>query len=499
MDRPTVLYIRIFLLLVLVLSGASRVFAAGENQLDGNPALFSVMAALQAAGFAANGSISPAGEAVQQQLAGKNLQVVSELANFVATHHKPSFGADLAQYVSFALSVSDPPEFKSKFQSGEVPPDVVALEGFEKLMVRFHTEAGIGGLWLKLQPMLDQTLARYQEPVSRTIFETTGYLRNPTSGYMGRHFQVYLDLLGRPGQIQTRSYGDDYYIVLTPAQEPQTDEIRHAYLHYLMDPLATKFSEAVNKKRSLEDYALGSPILDENYKADFLLLTVESLIKAVESRLVRGPVEKRQAMVKQALEEGFVLTPYFAEALPVYEKQEVAMRLYFPDMIAAIDLKKETNRLETVKFATTRPERKMAEPLSVPVPAAPMSPAAKSLETAEQLYSDKKYDQAGEAFRRVLQQTEDKTLHARTYYGLARIAALQRDPELAEKLFHKTLELTPDSQTRAWTEVYLGRLSDASGEREQAVQHYQAALAVKEASAGARQAAGQGLKNKFQK
>lgn len=493
------MYIRTVFYLVLVLSAGPHAFAAGENQLDGNPALFSVMAALQAAGFAANGSISPVGEAVEQQLAMKKLQVVSELKNFVDTHHKKPFAADLAQYVSFALSVSEPPEFNSKFQSGEIPPDVVALEGFDKLMVRFYAEANIGSLWLKLQPVLDQTLARYQGPVSRTIFEATGYLRNPTSGYMGRHFQVYLDLLGRPGQIQTRSYGDDYYIVLTPATEPQTNEIRHAYLHYLMDPLATKFSEGVNKKRSLEDYALGSPILEESYKADFLLLTVESLIKAIESRLVRGPVEKKQAMVKQALEEGFVLTPYFAEALPVYEKQEVAMRLYFPDMIAAINLKKESERLENVKFATIRVEGKMAEPLSAAVPLQPLSGAAKSLEIAEQFYSDNNYEAAGEAFRRVLQQTEDKTLHARSYYGLARIAALQKDPELAEKLFHKTLELTPDSQTRGWAEVYLGRLSDLSGEREQAVKHYQAALAVKDASAKARQAAEQGLKNKFQK
>jgi hypothetical protein len=51
----------------------------------------------------------------------------------------------------------------------------------------------------------------------------------------------------------------------------------------------------------------------------------------------------------------------------------------------------------------------------------------------------------------------------------------------------------------AWAEVYLGRLSDAAGERDQAAQHYQAALAVEGASSGARQAAEQGLKTKFQK
>jgi tetratricopeptide (TPR) repeat protein len=482
----------------LILPGVSRTYAAEQNQLDGNAALFSVMTALQAAGFDPNGSVTPLGAGIQEHIAGKKLQVVSELTNFVATHHKPTLGEDLAQYVSFALSVTDPPEFQSKFRSGEVPPDVVALEGFEQLMIRFHRDAGIGDIWTKVQPQLDQTLAKYQEPVSRTLLEATGYLRNPTSGYMGRRFQVYLDLLGRPNQIQTRSYGDDYYVVLTPAQEPQIEEIRHAYLHYLLDPLATKFSEPVNKKRSLGDYAQASPVLEEYYKSDFLLLTIESLIKAIESRLFHGPVDKREAIVKKGLSEGFVLTPYFAEALPAYEKQEVAMRLYFPDMIAAIDLKKEDKRLEKVEFATRREGKKVSESVPRPPPA-PVSPAEKSLQSAEKLYADRDLDQARDVYRRVLEQTEDKSLHARTYYGLARIAALQKDPELAEKLFRKTLEAAPDSQTRAWAEVYLGRLADASGEREQAAQHYQAALAVEGASSGARQAAEQGLKIKFQK
>jgi tetratricopeptide (TPR) repeat protein len=152
-----------------------------------------------------------------------------------------------------------------------------------------------------------------------------------------------------------------------------------------------------------------------------------------------------------------------------------------------------------VKFASVRSERKMSEPLSGKGQAPVLSPAEKTLESAENLYGEKKYDKASEAFRKVLEQTDSKPIHARTYYGLARIAALQRDPDLAEKLFHKTLELTPDAQTRAWTEVYLGRLSEIAGEQEEAVRHYQAALAVKEASKAARQAAEQGLKTKSQK
>jgi hypothetical protein len=46
--------------------------------------------------------------------------------------------------------------------------------------------------------------------------------------------------------------------------------------------------------------------------------------------------------------------------------------------------------------------------------------------------------------------------------------------------------------------VYLGRLSDAAGDRDQAVRHYQAALAVQGASPAAREAAEKGAQRSFQ-
>jgi hypothetical protein len=46
---------------------------------------------------------------------------------------------------------------------------------------------------------------------------------------------------------------------------------------------------------------------------------------------------------------------------------------------------------------------------------------------------------------------------------------------------------------KAWAHVYLGRLADAAGERQEALRHYQAALAVEGGSAAARAAAEKGL------
>lgn len=470
----------------LILLGMSAK-AAEQTELNGNPTLFSVMAALTAADYDSGSSADhPLRAAVRENIQAKKLQVVSELKSFIETHRKTDRGADLGQYISFALASGEPPEFKPHFQGSEVPPDVEALEGFQRLMQRFHQEAGIQDLWDRSQGAIEQELARYQEPVTRSILEVNGYFRNPTSGYMGRRFLVYLDLLGPANQVVTRSYKDDYFIVVTHSAEPPIRDIRHAYLHYLADPLATKFYSKLEKKRGVIDYAEAAPALEESYRSDFLLLATESLLKAVESRL-----DKRPAEVQQALEQGFVLAPSFAEQLPAYEKSGASMRLSFPDMVDAIDLKKEERRLESVKFAAAKPVR--TGPIAPDVEQPKLSPAEQSLEQAEKLYTGRDLDKARETYLRVLRETEDRSVHSRVYYGLARIAALQKNPELAQQLFQRTLELKPDSHTKSWTEVYLGRLSENSSNPQDAFEHYRAALAVQDAPSGAKQAAEQGL------
>jgi tetratricopeptide (TPR) repeat protein len=91
-----------------------------------------------------------------------------------------------------------------------------------------------------------------------------------------------------------------------------------------------------------------------------------------------------------------------------------------------------------------------------------------------------------------LQQTDQKPMHAAAYYGVARIAAKKKDPETAERMFEKTLELEPEPWVKAWALVYLGRLSMAAGDGSQAGKYFQKALAVDGASDEARKAAQQG-------
>ncbi len=470
---------------------------AEQGQLDGSPSLFAVLAALHAAGYDpdyASVSNSTLRQQIRQHLAQKNIPSVAELRAFVKAHGQGNWATDISPYISFALSVEGPPDFKYRFQPAEIPPDVRPLAGFEQLVAKFYAEADLGTLWTQVQPAYDQAIASYQAPVTQAVLEANAYLRNPTSGYLGRRFQIYLDLLGPPNQVQTRSYRDDYFVVVSPSSEPQTDEIRHAYFYYLLDPLSLKYGTAVYRVRGLIDYAQGAPALDEAYKNDASLLITGSLIKAIEARLTRGGPAAQQAVVNQALAEGFVAAPAFYELLGAYEKQDRAMRLYYPDLIAGIDLRKEARRLDKVEFASTRAAKTVKAP---PQPEVEASPTEKALEDAQTLYEQRKLDESRQAYTRVLQTEAAKEVHAKAYYGLARIAARQRDPELAEQLFRKALDSGLDPEMQSWSLVYLGRLADAQGQRERAVESYRAALEVKGASDKAHDAAEQGLKESF--
>jgi tetratricopeptide (TPR) repeat protein len=487
-----------FALAVLVYPCASR--AADKGQLDADPALFTVLAALNAAGYDADLNSTanhPLRNAVREYLKGRNIPSLSELKLFVASHKMPDSNAEVSQYVSYALSIDGPPDFGYRYPMSELAPDVMRLDGLAPVLARFYKEADLETVWNKSQPAFAELIEAYQEPVSRAVMQANAYLRNPTSGYLGRRFQIYLDLLGPPNEVHTRSYKDDYFIVISPSREMRTEDIRHAYLHYLLDPLVLKFAESMSHARGLADFAEAAPALPESYKTDFTLLATECLIKAVETRLM--PANKREAVVNQALREGFVMTPAFAEGLPAYEKQQQALRLYFPDMVKAIDLHREEVRLSQVQFVRDRAVATIKAPPPPPEPKVELTGPQKELAAADALYTERKLDAAKEAFSRLLQTTPDRAIHSRAYYGLARIAVLQREPEIAEKLFRRTLELDPDPEVRGWSLVYLGRLFDAEGEREQATVNYKAALAVEGVSPGARQAAEKGLKESFTK
>jgi len=103
------------------------------------------------------------------------------------------------------------------------------------------------------------------------------------------------------------------------------------------------------------------------FAADHLVLAGTEADGLLRSDDAGGTWHRPPALVDQALREGYILTPYFAEQLAEYEKQPEAMRLYFPKMVAGINRRRESQRLADVKFAAT-PEVRVVHGSAAPIP-----------------------------------------------------------------------------------------------------------------------------------
>src|SRR5260370_39612610 len=98
-------------------------------------------------------------------------------------------------------------------------------------------------MWLKQQAEYDAQVARFHDPVAGAITGTDLYLKMPFTSYAGRRFVVFLEPMLPPGQVNSRNYADNYFLVVSPAagklgDSLRLEEIRPTYPHCVTDPLA---------------------------------------------------------------------------------------------------------------------------------------------------------------------------------------------------------------------------------------------------------------------
>jgi len=481
---------RIFLLAALISVGLARLDAAANTlQLDHDQTVFYVMAAVNAAGYDDGINLpdnNPLRKQVRDYLAARKISVLPDLKLFYRHHMQKAASQDLPQYISWALSVKGAPDFAWKGRDVDVPPDAKALDGFQQLMIDFYREANLAELWKAVQPAYDKEIARYHEPLLNMTGTVEAYLRVSTADYLERHFHAWVELLAAPQMVSTYHYADDTFVIISPADQPHMYDIRHAYLHFQIDPIMIRYAVDLKQKRSMLDLVQTAPLSDD-YKTDFVLLANESLIKAVEARL-----DKDAPAIDRATHQGYIMTPYFSDQLPVFEKQQQGMRFYADDMINAIDLQAETARLTGVKFDAAPLQRK-AQQVVIAGPDA--TPAAKTLEKAEAAYTARSLDEARTLFTKAIDQKGEAAEHAQAWYGLARISVLENRASVAIQLFQKVLESSPDDFTRGWADVYLARISKSQHDFNLATKYYQDALAVNGASDKAKQAASSELQD----
>jgi tetratricopeptide (TPR) repeat protein len=437
---------------------------------------------------------------------------------FIAQHRMTGTEKDISQYISLALYLTPPPEIETSVELPEMPPDSTQVAEIVPLLKDFVAAVDLHGIWLTVHPIYDQEAARLHDPLSQMIVSTNLYLKLPASTYEGRRFIVVIEPMLSPSTVNARVYGTDYVVVVSPVNgQIRMSDVRHTYLHYVIEPLLYARANAVDRAQPILKEVRDAP-LEFVYRSDAVALTIECLIKAIEARTMDTgvPVFKvpanidredvprieherqvyqqkvdaiRVATVRHDMEQGFVLTQYFYEQLIAFEKDPASLKDSIGEMVYGMDVDQQIHRARQTEFDTqsdgdvlqhSQPHKLTGLDL------AEARLAAGDVATASSL--------AQQALAVKSDSLEAIANDARADFILARAAALTGHPDDAISDFQKTLSTSKEPRLLAWSHIYLGRMLDLSCKRDEALAEYKEALAVRDGAQDTRLAAERGVK-----
>jgi hypothetical protein len=509
---------------------AARIEQGGAAvTLEVSEPLFQIAAALNACGYDAGLDTSAPVRSevradINQALAASEAARDSrdKLCAYIALHRLNDNGLDIGQYVSLALYLSPPPELTPNLDETQLPPQAAAVINVLPLLRTFAGEIHLHYIWLQHRAQYDALTARVHDPMENMIVNTNIYLHQPVSTYDGRRFLVLLEPMLSPNLTNARIYGIDYIIVMSPDNAPAVPvsmhQIRHIYLHYVVEPQVYSRGLAMERMQPLLRGVQYAP-LEFFYKSDIVALMTECMIKAVEAHLyvIAEPPPKRVSGAKSRADlelydtqkaaydsqnavardklvilderQGWVLTRYFYDGLSTMQRNGDGLREEIAPMIYGMDVEGQRRHAEQILFlkdAPTDPLRPQPQPRKI-----------EGMDLAELDLMKGESGAAADLAEKAL--ADPAGDHARAAYVMARIDLMEGDPEKATQGFEQTLTLSKDPRTMAWSHIYLGRLYDSMNPpaRDKAVAEYKAALAARDSRPDTKQAAESGIAKPF--
>ncbi|MFZ0305820.1 MAG: hypothetical protein WAL75_24245 [Terracidiphilus sp.] len=498
--------------------------------------VFAVAAALNACGYDEGLNDSPdvrkrVREEIDQALAKSEQARAARdaVCLFVAQHRMTGTEHDISQYISLALYLTPPPALETTADLAEMPPDATQVAEFVPLLRTFAAATDLHGIWLTVRLTYDDEAAKIHDALSQMIVNTNLYLKMPAETYTGSRFIVIVEPLLSPGMVNARIYGVDYVVVVSAEKgSVRMSDVRHTYLHYVIDPLLYARSNAIDREQPILKEIRDAP-LEYRYRSDVLPLTIECLIKAIEARTmdtgvaiykIPGSIDRsdlpryeherqltldkaeavRRALVQHDMNQGFVLTQYFYEQLLQFERDPASLKDDIGEMVYGMDVDQQVHRARNTIFDKQADQDVLQH-------SAPHK--LTGLDLAEARLSNGDVNTASEMAKQVLSHQGDTVDSvadaARAHFILARVDLMsvhanetedQAETTVNDAIdqFNKTLATSKDQRLLAWSHIYLGRVLDLECKRDEAVAEYNAALAVRDGRLDTRLAAERGVK-----
>lgn len=476
-------------ILILLLAPAGRSQAQIPSILiQPDIRVFTVLGALRAAGFD-EGSLllHPAGLPIAREFGNLPTGVTARLKSFYDSHRgEEDPQKELTKYISLAFVIDGPPDFKPLLAAGQMPPDASSVAELTNLLGEFYAKARVESIWSRYKHLHDRAVVAYRPLVNRMIMTTEGYLRMRSGVYRGRQLVLVPDHLVPPNTFNARTYQSSYYFLFSPSKSPKVSEIRHQFLHFLLDPFAARYPLPVEQRKILTEIMLAGSEQPESAGQGVQEMVTESLIKAVEMRLDRLPREEAEGALNEAVRSGALLCHHFFEALQQFEKEFEGFQLYYRTLLSGLDISDVWEVRQAVISSSPRKMPRAERPTEV----------ERLMRQAKSSLGSEELERAAELFNLVLDRHDSRNGEA--LYGLGIVAVSRGDKNTARDYFGRAVasESCPDS-VKVWAYIYLGRLFDLDDDREEAILQYRAAVALGDDTRGAQAVARSGLLEPF--
>jgi tetratricopeptide (TPR) repeat protein len=440
---------------------------------------------------------------------------------YIAQHRMTGTEHDIAQYISLALYLTPPPEMETSDDLAAMPPDSTQVVEIVPLLRDFVSAVDLHGIWLAVHSTYDKEIERLHDPLTKMIVATDLYLKMPADTNFGRRFVVVIEPMLSPNVVNARIYGTDFVVVVSPVNgQIRMNDVRHTYLHYVIEPLLNARANAIDRMQPVLKEVHDAP-LEFRYRSDTVPLTIECLIKAIEARTMDTGVPEykipanadrsdlpryeherqiyqqrvdavRLATVHHDMTQGWVLTQYFYEQLTQFEKDPASLKDTIGEMVYSMDVDQQVHRARNIEFdkesdgevlGRTKPRKLTGLDLAESKLAAGDANTAKTL--------------ANQALADHSDNLDAIAAGARANFILARVAIMAGQPDEAIDRFQKTIATSKDQRLLAWSHIYLGRMLDLDCKRDEAVSEYQAALTVRDGQQDTRLAAERGVKTAY--
>ena len=481
---------RVFGILFLLLALGSRSQAQFPSILiQPDIRVFTVLGALRAGGFD-EGSLllHPAGLPIVREYRNLPTGLKTRLrAFFDSRRGGEDPQQELTKYISLAFVIDGPPGFEPLLATGQMPPDARSVVELTRLLEKFYAEARVESIWSRYKHLHDRAILDYRPSINRMIMATEGYLRMRSGDYQGRQLVFVPDYLVPPNTFNARTYQSSYYFLFSPSSSPKISEIRHQFLHFLLDPFAARYPLPVEQRKALREIMLDGREDAESAEQGVQEMVTESLIRAVEMRLDRLPQVEAEASLNDAVRSGALLCGHFFSALQRFEKEVEGFQLYYRTLLSGLDIA----AVRAARQAAISSQPGEVTPVDRPTEVERLIRQARSSLGSDEL------ERAEELFNLVLDRHDSRNGEA--LYGLGIVAVGRGDKHAARDYFGRTVasESCPHS-VKVWAYIYLGRLFDLDDDREEAILQYRAAVALGDDTRGAQAVARSGLLEPFQ-